>query len=423
MSIVHIPYGRDHLLFDAGKYKMLHILASKNYSNPLSEKEIVVDALNNPIASKPLCDLCKDLKKVLLITNDMTRPMPSKITISALIDEIKKYNAGAQITILIASGLHRAMNRQELIDKMGQEIVDNYRVLVHNAYDKESLVYMGDLSSGNPLWLNKEVLNNDLVVAEGFIEAHWLAGFSGGRKSILPGISGADTVMNNHSPQNVDDPRTRPGNLADNPASQEFVEAAKKAKLFFIMNVVLDKDKRIIEAFAGDPFKAHETGCDFVRWMMEVECEPADITISTNNGYPLDLNLYQSCKGMDTASFATKENGTIIMCTECAEGIGHEGFAEVLKKSRSPEYLLDEMRKGNIRIYDQWGAQVILNIMTKYRIILVTSIEKETIESMNMIYAKDLEEALAIAKTFCDKEPSINVIPEGPVIIPKTKQA
>lgn len=419
MSIVHIPYGRSQLLFDTKSDMNVHILSSKEYYNPLSEKDIVTKALNNPIDSKTLCEMSKGLKKVLLITNDMTRPMPSKITIPALIEEIKKYNQDVQITILIASGLHRVMNRQELIDKMGQEIVDNYRVLVHNAYDKDSLTYIGELSSGNPLWLNKEVLNNDLVIAEGFIEAHWLAGFSGGRKSILPGISGADTVMNNHSPKNVDDPRTRAGNICDNPSHLEFVEAAKKAKLSFILNVVLDKEKKIINAFAGDTFKAHETGCDFVIWMMEAECELSDITISTNCGYPLDLNLYQSCKGMDTASFATKENGVIIMCTECIEGVGHHGFAEVFTKSPDPEFLLDEMRKGNIKIYDQWGAQVILNLMTRFKIILVTSIEQKIIESMNMIYAKGLDEALSIAKSFCSGEPSINVIPEGPIIIPK----
>jgi nickel-dependent lactate racemase len=422
MSFINIPYGRGNILFDVSKHNKVHILLSKEYRNSLSEKEIVIEALRNPICSKPLCELSKDIKTVLLITNDMTRPMPSKITIPAIIEEIKKYNKDVIITILVASGLHREMNREELIDKMGQSIVDKYKVLVHNAYDKKSLAYFGDLSTGNPLWLNKEVLNNDLVIAEGFIEAHWLAGFSGGRKSIFPGIAGADTVMNNHSPKNVDDPRTKPGNLVQNPAHEEFVEAASKAKLSFIMNIVLDKDKRVIKAFAGDPFIAHETGCEFVRGLMEVECDAADITITTNNGYPLDLNLYQSCKGMDTASFATKENGIIIMCTECAEGVGHKGFAEVFKKSRCPKFLLDEMRNGNIKIYDQWGAQVILNIMVNYKIILVTSIDKETIESMNMIYASSLDDAMSIAKTFFKEEPLINVIPEGPIIIPKIKE-
>jgi len=418
MKKIKLPYGRTHINADLSVFENTNVLEQAQYIPKFTESDEVRNALQNPIGEQSLSELSRGKKRVLLITNDMTRPMPSKITIPALIEEIRRGNSGAEITILIASGLHRAMTEAELIEKMGADVVANNRVIVHNAYDTDSLAYFGELSTGNPLWLNNELLCADLVVSEGFIEAHWLAGYSGGRKSILPGIAGADTVMRNHCPKHVDDTATRPGNLQNNLAHCEFIEAAEKAKLAFILNVVLDKDKKIIKAFAGHPFSAHEAGCRFVNRLMSVPCEPADITIVTNSGYPLDLNLYQSCKGMNTASFATKEGGVIILCTACEEGVGHGGFAEVMNMKMAPNAVLEKLHSGEIKIYDQWGAQVILNVVVKYKVIVVTSIEKDIIEGMGMMYAENIEQAIDMAAAIVGHEPVINVIPEGPIIIP-----
>jgi nickel-dependent lactate racemase len=299
------------------------------------------------------------------------------------------------------------------------EIVKKYKVIVHNAYDRDSLVFMGNLASGNPLWLNMEVVEHDLIISEGFIEAHWLGGFSGGRKSILPGISGADTVMNNHSPAHLDDPMTRPGVLKGNPAHEEFAEAAKKAKLRFILNVVLDENKKIIKAFAGDTFEAHHAGCEFVRGIMEAPCEPADIVITSNSGYPLDLNLYQSIKGMDTASAAIKEGGVIIMSAECSEGIGHGGFLHVYEQGNSQEEILQGLRNGKIREYDQWAAQIMLSLTQKYTIIVVTeNVPADKLKVMYLEHADNVQDALDRAFEIKGGDALVNLIPEGPVIIP-----
>jgi len=416
---IKLPYGRTHINADLSAFEHVNVLEQAKYSPEFAESDEVRNALQNPIGEASLSELARGKNRILLITNDMTRPMPSKITIPAIIAEIHSGNPDAEITILIASGLHRAMTQQELVDKMGADVVADNRVIVHDAYDNDSLAYFGELSTGNPLWLNAELLNADLVVSEGFIEAHWLAGYSGGRKSILPGIAGADTVMRNHCPKHVDDKATRPGNLQDNLAHREFTEAATKAKLAFILNVVLDKDKKIIKAFAGHPFSAHEEGCRFVNRLMSAPCKLADVTIVTNSGYPLDLNLYQSCKGLNTASFATKEGGVIILCTECAEGVGHGGFGEVMNMKMLPAEVLEKMHSGEIKIYDQWGAQVILNVVVKYKVIVVTDIERDIIECMGMIYAENIAEAVDMAAEMVGHVPVINVIPEGPIIIPK----
>jgi len=422
MQSVSLPYGKSCLQLDIEGCSSVHILEQKAYVPEFTDDAETRRALSAPIRSSSLRELARDKKNVLIVTNDITRPMPSMITIPALIDEIRCGNLHAEITIIIASGLHRAMTKQELIDKMGEDIVSGYHIIVHDAYSKADLAYFGELSSGNPLWLNKELLRSDLVIAEGFIEAHWLAGFSGGRKSIMPGIAGADTVMNNHNPDYVDNVETRPGNMKNNMAHGEFIEAAEMAKLAFILNVVLDKDKKIIKAFAGHPISAHEEGCKFVEELMSAPCELSDITIVTNGGFPLDLNLYQSCKGLNTASYATKENGVIIMCTHCREGVGHGGFADVMNMKLPPDEILRRLHCGDISIYDQWGAQVILNVLKKFKVILVTEIDRDIIEGMGIMYAESIKEAFDMAKTLSPDIPSVNVIPEGPVIIPKKQE-
>lgn len=416
---IDIPYDRQTISADLNNYSSAAVLTSSEYDGGGDEYELVRQALENPISSPRLRELAVGVKTALLVTNDITRPMPSKITIPALIDELESANPNIQITIIVASGLHREMTRDELIDKMGEDIVQKYKVLVHNAYDKETLVFKGTLEHGTPLWLNRAAVENELIIAEGFIEAHWLAGFSGGRKSIMPGICGCDTVAHNHGPKNVDHLLTRPGLLEGNPAHEEFCEAARRAKLQFILNVVLDKDKHISKAFAGDAFAAHEAGCNFVGELMHAPCTKSDITITSNGGYPLDLNLYQCVKGIDTASFATKENGVIIMCCGCREGIGHGGFLKVFSLGSSPEELLEKMHSGEILEYDQWGSQLMLNYAKRFKVIIVSeNITAQEAQLMYLDHAASLPEAIKAAEKYVGGSPIYNIIPEGPVIIP-----
>jgi nickel-dependent lactate racemase len=228
--------------------------------------------------------------------------------------------------------------------------------------------------------------------------------------------------MNNHSACNVDNPMARPGILDGNPVHEEFTEAARRVKLDFILNVVLDKDKRIINAFAGDSFKAHEEGCGFVRSICEVSCKRSDIVITSNSGYPLDINLYQSIKGMDTASAAAKDRAVIIISTECSEGIGHGGFLKVYDTAESLEAALENLRSEKVRIHDQWGAQVMLRLSQKYTIIVVTNnIDKHILKKMYVEHASKIQEALDMAFKLKGKDSQVNIIAEGPMIIPVAK--
>jgi len=417
-----IPHGQGTQTVEIPADNIEGVLLSSDCPRLKTENEIISEAIQNPIDSPRLCELCRRISSVLLITNDMTRPMPSRMTLPAIICEIKTGNPAAHITIIIASGLHRAMTRAELVAKMGAEIVDTYPIIVHDAYDETSLISLGYLSTSNQLWINRAINDHELIISEGFIEAHWLAGYSGGRKSILPGIAGARTVMHNHGPANVEHASVKPGSLTDNPAHQEQLEAAQKAGLKFIFNVVLDRNKHISAAFAGSPVAAHTMGCRHVEKIMGVPCRRADIVISSNNGYPLDINLYQSMKGLVTAAAAAKNGGVLILSSECIEGVGQEGFIQVYDKGTDPADVLDKLRSGTISVFDQWSSQVWLRLALKYTVIVASRNISDAVAAKMAIHRTDtVAQALALALQIKGPSARINVIPEGPVIIPLVK--
>ena len=380
--------------------------------------QILRDALDFPIGSPALRTLTETAQRILIITNDHTRPMPSRLTIPAILGSFHKPPDDYEITILVATGLHRPMTAEEMREQFGEEICDRYRIVNHDARDRASLAEFGKLSTGNALLLNRLVAESDLVIAEGFIEPHFFAGFSGGRKSILPGVAGESTILANHKPEHIASPFARQAILAGNPIHDECAEAARAAGLRFILNVALDKEKRIIAAFAGDPQEAHREGCLFVESAMTAAAKPADIVVTSNNGYPLDRNLYQVVKGVDTAAKAAKDDGIIIVAARCEDGVGHEHFQNLILSCATVGELSEQMSVSPART-DQWQVQVLARVLSKHRVILVSEgIPPALAASLFFTPAQTLDEAMDIA--LVDKGPgaSICVLPEGPVIIP-----
>ena len=389
--------------------------------NPVTDspENILRSALENPIGGADIRELTKSAKKILLITNDNTRPMPSRLTIPALIGAFSRPEDSYDITILIATGLHRMMTDAEIRAQLGEEVAEAYRVVVHSATDHTSLARFGLLSSGRELFLNRLVAESDLVIAEGFIEPHFYAGFSGGRKSILPGVAGADNILENHSPEKIAHPHTRQANMMGNPVHDECVEAARMAGLRFILNVALGREKQIIAAFAGHPEEAHQTGCRFVEQQMSVDVVQTDIVVTSNHGYPLDRNLYQVVKGIDTAAKVARAGGVIIMAAECIDGIGHDHLKNLILSCASAQELYEKMFAPPAAI-DKWMAQILARALVEHTIILVTDgIGKQDVERMFFTYAANLDEALAKAFSLVGKNASLSVMPEGPVVIPR----
>jgi len=421
---IEIPYSKGYKHLTIKDNRVRGVLNSwvEEYRTPGSQQEIIRCALENPIGSPLLNDLSGGAKRVLLITSDHTRPVPSKITLPILLEEIRVRNPEVEIKILISTGFHRATTYKEMTDKFGTEIVEREQIINHDCRDKENMVFKGILPSGGELWLNSLVDWADLVVSEGFIEPHFFAGFSGGRKSILPGIAAEKTVLANHCSKFIASMDARTGKLLENPIHKDMLFAAEKAKLMFILNVVLDSQKKIINAFAGHYIKAHEMGCEFVRNLASVEAVEADIVITSNGGYPLDQNIYQAVKGMTAAEVCVRKGGAIIMVAACNDGHGGEEFYRWFAKASSPEEVAERISaiQQNETIADQWEAQILARILMKSRVIMVSDeCSRKYIQDMHMTYASSLEQALELAEEGTGENADIVVIPDGVGVIVK----
>ena len=315
MAMIKIPYNKRFLEANISDENLEAVLESKshNYNPGFTQEEIVENSLDNPIESKSLEELVQGKKNMVIITSDHTRPVPSKITLPIVLRRIRKVNPDIDIKILIATGFHRPTTKEEMIDKFGEEIVNNETLINHFSEKEEDQVFLGILPSGGELWINKLAAQTELLISEGFIEPHFFAGFSGGRKSVLPGVASARTIMWNHNSEFIGSGNARTGRLSKNPIHEDMLFAAEKANLAFILNVVIDKDKKIIHAVSGHSKLAHEQGCKFVTELSSIDGVKGDIVISSNGGYPLDQNIYQSVKGMTAAEACCIEGSVIIM--------------------------------------------------------------------------------------------------------------
>ncbi len=414
---VNFPYGKELVEFDFENYNFKGILSSKlhDYKTSKNQFSIVEESILNPIGSLPLCELSKDKNKVVIIASDHTRPVPSKIIIPLMLREIRNGNKDADITILIATGCHRGTRKEELIDKFGIEIYNNEKIVIHDC-DNSEFVKIGILPSGGECILNKLIIDADLLVSEGFIEPHFFAGFSGGRKSVLPGVANRRTVLSNHCSEFIDDVNSRTGILENNLIHKDMVWAARNANLAFIVNVVINEKKEVIYAVSGDMEKAHQSGCKFLNSLCKVDSNVSDIVITTNGGYPLDQNIYQAVKGMTAAESTVKQDGVIIMLAKSNDGHGGEGFYRQLADEPDIKKTMNLFmsRKRNETVSDQWQTQIFLRILMKARVIYVSEAERTLIEQMHMIPASSIEEALIIAKKIINKDNcSIIAIPDG----------
>lgn len=423
---IKLPYSTTGMMLHLEDDLDVEVLASSIESMPKSDKtedEIVLEAMENPIGSPKLSELSRGKEKVVIICSDHTRPVPSRHIIPFMLKEIREGNPDAKITLLIATGFHRATTREELIGKFGEEIVDREHIVVHDSQDMDAMVNMGVLPSGAPLLINKVAAEADLLVSEGFIETHFFAGFSGGRKSVLPGVSSKVTVLGNHCSKFIHSPYSRTGILDNNPIHKDMVAASQMAGQRYIVNVIIDGDKKVVHAVAGDAIKAHEAGCAFLGNYCQVTPQRrADIAISTNGGYPLDQNMYQSVKGMTAAEAAAKEDGILIMVSNCGDGHGGEGFYKALRDCESPAALMEEILRvpQDETKPDQWEYQIQARILMKHKVIYVMCEEYRAMaREMGFLTAADVNEALAMALEEKGRQAHITVIPDGVSVMVK----
>lgn len=421
MQCISLPYGHEQVMAHVEDARLKGVLypfhAVRQETN---ETAIVTAALESPIAAPRLKDMAKGKERILVITSDHTRPVPSRITMPVFLAEIRRENPKADVRILIATGMHRLTTDAELRDKLGDEIVDHQQIIVHEADKEEGMAYFGILPSGGELWLNKLVEWADLVVAEGFIEPHFFAGFSGGRKSILPGVASRKTVLYNHNAGFIKNPDATQGSLQHNPIHRDMVYAAQQAKLSFILNVLIDTDKRVIAAVAGDPVKAHEQGCELSRKLTAVKRIEADIVMTSNGGYPLDQNIYQSVKGMTAAEACVRPGGVVIICAALGDGHGGESFFKWFADRDGPAQVAREIEnvEPEHTATDQWQAQILARVMNRAACIFVTGAEnRELVEQMHLRWAPTPDDALTLAYQLAGEDASVVIIPDGVGVI------
>ena len=424
MPVLKLPYGRGHMAVDIPDSRLAGILESRahHYRPEYDQEKMVRKALENPYDSPSLEDLARGKKNVVVITSDHTRPVPSRITMPVLLEKLRKGNPGIEVTILLATAFHRPTTREEMIFKFGEKIVAEEKIINHDCRDKDNLTCLGDLPSGAELWLNRLALEADLLIAEGFIEPHFFAGYSGGRKSILPGIAGVKTVLTNHCSRFIDSQKCRTGILEGNPMHEDMLVATGKSGLKFILNVVINAQKEVISAFAGDPFTAHQRGCRFVESLARVKAVPADIVVTTNGGYPLDQNIYQSVKGMTAAEATAREDALIIIVSACSDGHGGDSFYRTFVEARDPRAVMDSIMATPMdkTIPDQWESQILARILISHQVIVVTDqCDPGLITGMKMMHASTFAQALEMADSIKGKKATITVIPDGVSVVVK----
>lgn len=417
---VKLAYGKRGLDLDLDEGWNVRVIEPQFVPSVTDPAAALRAALRSPIGALPLRAQVGRDDRVGIIVNDITRATPNPLILRAILDELPEVPRD-NLTLFIALGTHRPNTPDELSTLLGADISRGIRIVQNNAFDRETQVCLGTTSRGNEAWVNRDLMACSFRILTGFIEPHFFAGFSGGPKALMPGMGGQATVLRNHSVSNIANPNATWGITHGNPIWEEVHEIALMAGNLFLVNVALNRDKDITSVFAGDLDQAHDQGCEFVRRtsMVPVE-EPFDIVLTTNSGYPLDLNLYQAVKGMSAAAKVVRDGGAILIAAECWDGIPEHGlYGQLLRESGSPQALLERLAAPGFAMQDQWQAQIQAQIQLKAEVYVHSDyLSDEQIRSARLLPAADLRAVLDRLVQRYGPQARICVLPEGPQTIP-----
>ncbi len=418
---IQLKYGETGLDLDFPETpNFVGVLYPKEAEVIASPATAVEQSLRQPIASKPLPELAKGKSDAVIVISDITRPVPNTLLLPLIIQQLETAGIPAEkITILIATGIHRPNEGAELERLVGKQIASAYRIINHFSKNQDEMQLVGHIGDGVPALVNKHYLAADLKILTGFIEPHMWAGFSGGRKSILPGISSVKTLEFMHGPEMVAHPQTRYGVLEGNPFHEAGLAIMEQAGADFIVNVTLDTEKRMTGVFSGDPVQAHLAGVEFLsRHCVKTLDEPLDFVVTTNAGAPLDCNLYQTAKGISGVAGATREGGVILIATECMEGFGSDEYRAVFEHATTPEAFIEKLMKKEFFIPDQWCAQETYQVMLKNEIWVHTSgIDAATLKRFHFQPVAQINQAVAELLERFGQDARWAIVPDGPLLI------
>jgi nickel-dependent lactate racemase len=415
---VHLQYGRDGLDVDLPSPHVT-VVEPRYLPGLPDERAAFRAAIASPIASAPLADLLSARDRVAIVIPDITRPLPSDRLLPWLLEAISHVPAD-HVVIVSGTGSHRANTAAELSAMVGPDIFARYRVVNHDSHDRSTLAPAGIGQDGQPVLLNREYVTADRRIVLGFIEPHFMAGFSGGAKGVFPGVADIAAIMRYHDARMIGDPKTTWGLLEGNPTQARIRHDGTLVPIDFCINVTLNRDRQITKFFCGDVLAAHDDGCAFSRETAMVGCPtPFDIVVTTNSGYPLDQNLYQAVKGMSAAAQVVAPNGYIATAARCNDGFpAHGNFRTLLMDHSSPEALLETILAPGFLRYDQWEAQMLANIQMKARVGLLSELADADVRRAHLEPIHDIAAVVEREVTRCGSNATVAVLPEGPMTIP-----
>jgi len=415
---INLAYGQRYLPIHLPDDRTSVIEPSHRPGLP-DEKAALIGALKNPIAAKPLREWIKPGNRVCITFTDITRATPNERIIPWLLEHLA-YVPHEQITLLNQLGTHRPNTREELERLLTPAVARHYRIINHEGGNPDELVQFGTTSDGTPALINRHLAQADVRITTGFIEPHFFAGFSGGIKGIVPGCAGLKTVMSNHGPRNIGHPQATFGVTEGNPLWEELRDLALRAGPGFLLNVTLNERRQITGVFAGDIIQAHQVGCEFVRSSaMQKVAAPFDIVVTTNSGYPLDLNLYQGVKGMSAGARIVKESGLLILACECREGLPPgSGFDRLLRGVSSTEEILALLDTSECIRPEQWQAQIYALIQRKAKVLFYGSLTDDLARAAFLTPCRDISATVRQHLNELGSDARVAVLPQGPLTIP-----
>jgi nickel-dependent lactate racemase len=415
---INLAYGRTGLEVDLPDWA--DAIRAQFVPGIPDEAEALQTALRAPIASPPLGELVHPGDTVMIVHTDITRATPNDRILPVILQELESLGiARKDISLLNGLGTHRPQTEVELRAMLGDWIVENYCCLQHDCNDDQNLVSLGETTHGHPVRINRLYMESDVRILTGFIEPHFFAGFSGGPKAVLPSLAGRESVFTNHGLRMIAHPNARWGVTEGNPIWEEMREVALLTHPTFLLNVTLNIIHGITGVFAGDMMAAHTLGCAFVKENAMVKVDtPYDIVITTNSGYPLDQNLYQSVKGMQAANQIVRDGGAIVIATECEDGLPNHGlYASLLTQAGSPQAALDMISQPGFHAQDQWQVQIQAQIQQRADVYVYSNgLSDEQIKQALFSPCRDIERTVADLKEKYGSR--ICVLPEGPQTIP-----
>jgi nickel-dependent lactate racemase len=420
MHTVRLAYGETGLDLRVDP-AVTTVVVPKHHQVTEAPREILHRALRSPVAGPPLRDRVRRGQTVAISACDGTRPQPRHLMIPAILEELDGLVDPSDVVVLVATGTHRGNTEAELRAMFGDEVFDSVRIVNHDARDQAGLTWLGRMGADVPVWLNSEWVAADVRITTGFVEPHFFAGFSGGPKLVAPGLAALETVLVLHDARRIGHPRATWGVIEGNPVHDDVRAIAAATGVTFGFDVVLNQDKDVVAAFGGDLLAMHAAA---VRTAREVAMQPVphlfDVVVTTNSGYPLDQNLYQSVKGMSAAFEVVKPGGTIVCAAECRDGFpDHGSYRSVLASADSPAALFADISARTVTVPDQWQVQIQARIQAACRVVMHTSyLSDDELATAHLSQTPDVSQAVREALAAAGPDARLCVLPEGPQTIP-----